>query len=377
MRSTYQHYSPTDFVCDDAFLKHQLEPTAQSAQGWEEWLQANPHKREDWQQAVRLLEAVRLGLTSYARTYLSEEAESYLLACIRATNRQAGYEEEGVTPVIPIWQKSWLRIAAAASVALALGVGLWLNRYPADAGYSYREQIAQLPPAKTEQVNLSNQIREITLPDGSQVWLKPQSRISYAPNFGQDDRSIYLSGEATFEVTRNPKKPFYVFSGKIVTKVLGTRFVVKALENADNLVVQVQHGQVSVYRHTSKDVKLPRQALDGVLLQPNQQVIFSRRNEQFTKSIVEQPALLPTTIPVENSFVFEETPVVEVLERLKAAYGIDIIYNAEVLEDCELTASLSDESLFQKLEIIAQSIGATYEIVEGQVIFTAKGCKNL
>ncbi|WP_266364629.1 FecR family protein [Tellurirhabdus rosea] len=374
MDAAYQHFTSADFVCDDAFLKHQLTPTDQSTHFWAEWLQKNADKKEDWEQAVHLLEAVRLGLSDYTRTYLSEEAEARLLARILATNAQVTKAETTLT--LPLWRSPWLLGAAAACLALVLVFSMWYRRTSSAAGASYEEQVALLPATKTEVVNPSPQPKKVSLPDGSQVWLAPQSRLSYAPDFNREHRTLYLVGEATFDVTKNPAKPFYVFAGKVVTKVLGTRFVVKAYEQAGDVVVQVEQGQVSVYRRATQDLRPTRQALDGVLLQPNQQVVFSLESEQFTKTIVDRPALLPAGKHTVVSFVFDETPVVSVLERLKATYGIDIIYNAELLADCQLTASLTEETLFQKLDVITQSIGASYEVVEGQVIITGRGCKN-
>ena len=135
--------------------------------------------------------------------------------------------------------------------------------------------------------------------------------------------------------------------------------------------MRVQHGQVSVY----KNDKIQKQALEGVLLLPNQQVVFERQTTHFVKSIIENPSLIENKSKIEANFEFDETPISTVFDRIEKAYGIDIVFSAEVLRNCQLTASLSEESLFQKLDIITQSIGANYETVEGKIVVTANGCE--
>ncbi len=61
------------------------------------------------------------------------------------------------------------------------------------------------------------------------------------------NRDVYLSGEAFFEVTKNPDRPFRVFANEIVTKVLGTSFTVRSFENDTTIQVIVRTGKVTVY----------------------------------------------------------------------------------------------------------------------------------
>lgn len=368
MQTPYEQFTAVEFVCDDAFLSHYLSPTQQSARFWEQWLHDHPHRRTEWEQAGWLLEAVQLGLRDYARTYLSEEAEDRLLARIRATNEQSALD----ATVIRFRPATWLKWAAAACLAVLVGTGVWLLTERTEVPSLYQQQVADLPVSRIERVNPSRQTQSFRLPDGSTVQLSPRSRLSYAADFGQATRIIYLLGEATFDVARNPEKPFYVHANELVTKVLGTRFVVKAYEQDRSVMVTVQHGRVSVYRNKPDR----EQALTGVLLTPNQQVVFTRQTEQFTKTIVSAPVLVQGEKSGKDLFVFDETPVAKVFERLEKAYGIDIIYNRDVLTGCQLTASLTDENLFQKLDAITQSIDATYELVDGQVVITAKGCQS-
>jgi ferric-dicitrate binding protein FerR (iron transport regulator) len=67
------------------------------------------------------------------------------------------------------------------------------------------------------------------------VQLNPNSTISYPEHFGQKTRTVYLKGEAFFNIKRNPAKPFVVHTGDLVTEVLGTSFTIKSYENSNLL----------------------------------------------------------------------------------------------------------------------------------------------
>ncbi|QDK77699.1 DUF4974 domain-containing protein [Spirosoma sp. KCTC 42546] len=372
MRPAYETFSSADFLTDDSFVTHQLTPTPQSTVFWANWLDQHPHRYAHWQQAVDLLKAVRLGLDDYAQTQLSEEAIHALLSRIKQTNAQQE------TLIVEVPNRRWARMGwvAAACVLLALGVGFWFQLTNAVES-PYEKHLTVLKHAFTETINTTTQPQSIHLADGSDVSLAPGSRLSFAADFGKQTRTVYLSGEATFEVTKNPHKPFLVYANEVVTKVLGTKFIVRAFEKETEVRVDVQSGQVSVYRDLAQAPQTTTASADtkGVLLLPNQQVVFSRQTEQFNKTLVDSPHILATVKKQSVHFSYDETPIARVFQDLKDAYGIDIRFNQEALVHCQLSASLEAESFEQKLDIICKTVGATYEILDGQVIVNGGNCQ--
>lgn len=395
MTTDYTHFSIIDLAVDEAFLQHYLHPDPESNQFWNNWLIDNPEKRSDWEEAGKLVEAVLLGLTDYTRIYLSEEAEETLLQRIWATNHgvmprpgaaqpdaaqpdaaQPGAAQPNEGKVLPltIWKQS--RVLAACVLLAVLAGGYWLIRQNNTKSSIYHKQVSKLQDPLIEKTNSLSEPQLIYLPDSSTVLLFPASKISYAATYGIQTRNIYLSGKADFDVRKNPERPFLVYANEIITKVLGTRFQVSAFEKDADIVVKVQSGQVSVYQekeYVDSDPQHSEKA--GVLLLPNQQVVFKRTGEQFNKALVENPVLLPAA-PI-GAFIYDEAPVLQVLKEIEVAYGVDIVYSDELLQSCELTANLSEEPLRGKLDILCRSIGATYEIVDAQIIITSKGCKKI
>ena len=266
----------------------------------------------------------------------------------------------------------------AASVVLAfLGMAYWIfTQRPFDTSI-YLQQLSIRNEKMIEQKNDLTEPFTFYLPDSSAITLFPGSKLSYDMNFGNAHRDVYLSGKATFAVVKNPEKPFLVFSNEIITKVLGTQFEVSAFDKDQNVIVKVQSGQVSVYQDKGNTVKDQIYSeKSGVLLMPNQQVTYKRAGEQFNKTLVDDPLLLSSNPNNPSQFIFEEIPITEVLLQVGTAYGVDLIYSHEILNGCELTANLSEVPLYGKLDIICRSIGATYEIVDGQIIVISKGCKK-
>lgn len=319
---------------------------------------------DQWQQAVSLLEAIRLGLDGYAQTYLPEETIRQLLTRIQQTNARQHEEER------PVARYAWIKWVAAASVMLAIGIW-WLTRNKATP---YEHRLATLEKTFTEKINTTDQPQRVQLPDQSVVSLNPNSRLSYPADFGRKNRLVYLSGEATFAVTKDTQKPFLVMANELVTKVVGTKFRIRAFSREDQVRVQVLSGQVSVYRDHANSERVHQK---GVLLLPNQQVVFTRETDRFDKSLISQPFVLkiPGRLKQATPFVYNETPISQVLQDLKEAYGIDILYNKEALIACQLTSSMDGLSFDQKLMIICKTVGATYDVIDGQVVINGGNCR--
>ena len=90
-----------------------------------------------------------------------------------------------------------------------------------------------------------NDIRLLRLPDGSRVWVNQNTKIAYTDEFAGDTREVTLSGEAFFEVAKDPDKPFIITSGAVRTTVLGTSFNVEAYAGKP-IAVSVRSGLVKV-----------------------------------------------------------------------------------------------------------------------------------
>lgn len=275
--------------------------------------------------------------------------------------------------VVPLQRRRAFVFAAAASVAL-LVCSFFLLRNDAgqpSAWYSYRQEV----PGFIELVNASQKPMHLEIVDGSVISLEANSRIKYKRDYASDTiRKVYLQGEAFFNVARNPRKPFVVFTNDVATEVLGTSFRIAGDASTKDVVVKVKTGKVSVYsvKKQSANLKDPK---DGVILLPNQEVVYTDSEGLFEKKIVDAPELLKT--PAGHSFVFDNTPIDSVFGKLEEAYGVEILFDRETMKNCFLTVPLGSEPLFEKLKVICRTIGASYEILDAKVVITSAGCKTV
>jgi transmembrane sensor len=299
-------------------------------------------------------------------TLLSDEKEGIKQSIWRKIKANTLDKEEN--PRLKIWRY----VAAAASILLVLGMG-WTFL---DKNVPQNETIIVAAPSidKTnkEVKNTSEKSQDISLEDGSTVALKPNSTLSYPEHFDNQNRTVYLTGEALFKIKRNPNKPFLVHAGNLVTEVLGTSFIIKSNVNTKLTEVRVLSGRVSVYEETTQNNKNRK----GEILTPNHKVVYNNESKQLIPSIVEEPIVVNTmkTLVVDLNFE-EDTPLPKVLAVLKKRYDLDFVVANEALNNCEFTGDLNDMPMFKQLDFVCHSINADYEIRGTNIFINGRGCK--
>jgi hypothetical protein len=158
-----------------------------------------------------------------------------------------------------------------------------------------------------------------------------------------------------------------------VTEVLGTSFKIKADQDGEKVFVTVRTGKVSVYKANTKHPGIDDKT-EGVVLLPNQEVVYLTGDQLFEKKIVDLPQLVIPN-PAGDNFTFENAPIDDVFTSLEEAYGVEILFDAETMKHCYITAPLGSEPLFEKIKVICQTIGASYEIIDARVVVTSTGCE--
>lgn len=357
----YLNYTIDDFVTDEYFRKWVTNLLPNEDKFWEHWLKEHPHKTEVVSQARFVVKALEM---EHAK--ISDHRVANKVAQIMAMS------DETPTEIRPLVQHYWWKIAAA--VLLVAGISWYLTLQPEAETTGYEQIIAEHKGPMAEKINNSDQALKISLSDGSEITLQPKSKLSYPETFAPDRREVYLSGEGFFDIAKNPDRPFLVYAGEIVTKVLGTSFSVKAYDTDPNLVVQVRTGKVHVLpRKVKKDSSL-KQA-EGAILTPNQMAIYTRSSDKLIKTLVNEPVIVKASHTKFSDFNFYNAPVPEVLRTLEKGYGVTIVFDEELLARCTLTAPLENESLYEKLNLICKVIRASYEVVDAQIIISSKGCE--
>ncbi|RIV18658.1 FecR family protein [Fibrisoma montanum] len=372
----YDNYTVEDLAADSFFRQWVLQPDQDSDQFWVNVLQQHPQQAATVVRAIQLVRQLNQATTPEQSAADPDQLDAIWQALQKKVDQEA-YPPSPVGRVVRV-HSLWGRWAAAAGIVLALGIGWWFANRPGSVRPTGTGSalIATKGESLREQTNNTTEVILIKLTDGSTVELQPNSRISYPESFASDRREVSLSGDAFFQVTKNPGRPFLVYAGETVTKVVGTSFRVRAFEQDKTVSVVVRTGRVSVFSRRDFDRQQQQAAAQvaGVLLTPNQRATFHRWNEQLAKDLIEEPLPLPST-PLNQELVFDDRPVADVFKALESQYGLDIIFDATTLSHCLITTTLSsNEGLYKRLDRICRAIGATYETVDGQLIITSTGC---
>lgn len=225
-------------------------------------------------------------------------------------------------------------------------------------------------------LNNTQASKQYTLPDGSTVRLEPLGKINFRKKFLQKSREVHLTGKAFFDIVKDPSRPFYVYSGTIATRVLGTSFSVDAPVDASTVEVKVLTGSVSVFQVTDAGVEENEKnsSANGVVLSPNEKVKYFMEGGHWVTGLVEDPVPVK---PIENetlSFVFENTPLKEVLLDVAERYGIEIVTENEKIEQCTFTGNVSKMSLYDMLDVVSSATGSTYEVKGTRILMSGEGC---
>ena len=366
----FRLFDISDFVMDEDFIRWVNEKKKTDNDFWDNWLSQHPDKYMAVAEARRILESI--GTEQHV---ISEEEKQREVERLMHTIKGHIQKPEQKAHVVTFSKKWWY---AAATLIFAIASTTIYFLVKQDEG-TQKFAYAAITPAKRliENINTSEKAITLKLPDESTVELAANSRIAYANNFDSTGtRDVYLSGEAFFKVTKNPSRPFRVFANEIVTKVLGTSFIIRSFEKDTVIQVTVRTGKVSVYSQAAINVKetsSPNQ-LGGIILTPNQELVYEKAKQKFQKGLLDNPVEIFPDTEYQKNMLYEDISLVKVFAQLSKIYGVNIVYDSELLEKCTVTADLRNETFYRKFELICKAIGARYEIIDGQVVIQTNGC---
>lgn len=174
---------------------------------------------------------------------------------------------------------------------------------------------------------------QLTLSDGSKVWLNAMSSISYPVSFSEAERTVTITGEAYFEVMKDAKKPFKVKVNDAVVEVLGTHFNVKAYNDEAVIKTTLAEGSVKVMTGTS-----------NTILSPGQEAQITRQGDIKTVTANMEEALAWK----DGKFLFTDAPIEEIMQQVARWYDAQIIFenkptdhfNADVSRDVPVSKLL-------------------------------------
>lgn len=199
----------------------------------------------------------------------------------------------------------------------------------------------------------------VVLSDGTKVWINSGSELEFPNRFGGDSREVNLKGEAYFEVTSDPEKPFYVQIGESRVRVLGTAFNVMAYQEERQTEVALLQGKVSF------DV-----ADKAYVLVPGEIAILDRESGQ---TIVRKGDVEAIVDWKAGRFNFEDMPLEKLTQKLARWYGVSFVFGDDMAKKLRFSGAVTKyRTLDYILEMISKTTDVEFGQQEGKVIVSLK-----
>lgn len=251
--------------------------------------------------------------------------------------------------IIPLPGKKYWGIAAGFALIVGLATTfILLNNFGGNANW------VEIKTGESEQ--------EVLLADGSSIHLNANSSLRYPNEFKDANREVELTGEAFFDIAKDPTHPFIVHTPYEDVTVLGTSFNVRAYEHEPNSEVAVVTGKVEVNSGVTKTVLLP---FEKAVVDHSSHVMGTEKTESLNESAWHTKIIK-----------FDDTPIALVLADLEAFYQISFTYSNPDLANCSFTSTFKDDNLDTVFVTLETVLGVTItEKSKGNYVIEGGGCK--
>lgn len=353
-------FTVEDFVLNREFRIWVLCPDKNSNILWKGLLE------ENLSQATKANVARKIILNlNYAKQGLSELEVSQLWNSINSETDDLE-TESGDCEVVPISSASvlkthelprpaffrysqWTGVAVilVLSFSLSLGVNMLLVEEP------------QIPIPKIpiyEEYHTPPGVKStMTLQDGSQVMLNSGSSIRYIKNFESNQRELYLTGEAYFEIAKDSLRPFSVIAEGVKTTALGTAFNVSAYAD-EKVNVSLVEGKVAVAVDDPSATRISLGKGEGMT--------FDRETGQVKRGQFDTELILAWT---KRKIIFQQVKMMDAIRVLENWYGVKFNLKNQPKSDLYIYGVYEDEMLENVLEGLSYTARFEYDIDQDEV----------
>lgn len=205
----------------------------------------------------------------------------------------------------------------------------------------------------------SGKVYDVKLPDGSRVWLNSGASLSYPELFNGDKRSVILTdGQAFFEVSENPNKPFTIKAGTLNVQVLGTSFEVSTFKDWERATVAVKTGSVKVVSEATPSENETK-------LTANQKATVNTNTGHVEVAEIDGDDIAGWK---ENRLIFTNEEFSTVLKALERKYDVNFEVSTPGLNNRKITLRLEEQPLEVVLRALSIANQFTYEVANDSTI---------
>lgn len=319
------------------------EATAEELIALEQWINASSENKSYFFQLKNISDDCRSPIfsekeknTSWQKMYdrLKKKSAKAPAAEVRKLPKQVYVFLKYVAMIVALFSLGWL-----------------VNEYVQDKDDMYNTNGPVYNEIKVEKGGRGN---ALLLTDGTKVTLNAATTFRYPTHFSKTDRTVYLDGEARFEVSKETDKPFIIKLKNQDITVLGTTFIVDAYHDENYSIVTLLSGQISLESYNENG-----ESMSHMFLKPNQQAV----SDNLTGSVsIQNVSLSLAETWTEGKYKFKNEPLSSIVKRLEKYYDVNIHLESEKLKSTKYTGTFS----------LDQEIGDVLQIINDKKMFEIK-----
>lgn len=218
----------------------------------------------------------------------------------------------------------------------------------------------------------------IQLADGTRVWLNAGSKLSYSKDFGKNDRSVTLSGEAFFDVAKQADHPFVIHTETMDIRVLGTRFNVRSYPEDKTTEASLITGSIEA---------IVKRNATRIVLKPSEKIVVLNQLPAVARSAKAQTAKEETTVTLshvsyyaaqttaitetswmDNKLVFKDESFAELAQQMERFFGVHVQFDNPQLQQLRFTGIFEQETVQQALSALQLTAAFRYEMQNDTII---------
>ena len=408
METNYELYDTDNFLDDPFFIDWIKHGNPKDDLFWDSWIQNNPPNikafREAGVQLRMILSAERIDIGDAAETMVWERIQSSINNPVRSvendhsgsitrsmrkywwavaaillvmatgsfflwnqrTGRELAKTDDLQQPlskdILPGGNKAILTLADGTKVALDTANNGALTRQGGVSLVKMDGQLSYNTEGSNSKEVLYNTVAtpkggqfQLTLADGTKVWLNAASSLRYPTSFTGSERKVEITGEAYFEVAKNKAMPFKVdVAGRGEVEVLGTHFNINAYDDEPNVSTSLLEGSIRFTELQTREVKT---------IVPGEQVLLGADGRMELKK---HPDMESVVAWKNGSFDFSKQDIVSVMRQISRWYNVDVVYSGVVSKETFTGIVNRNSEVSEVLSLIEES-GVRFKI-EGRKI---------
>lgn len=328
-----------DFLLDDDFNEYVIAPAKKKKDKWDEYFSNHPETKVEADKARKIIESL-----SSLKDMAADNEINELHLHRKFEETWIEYKNsKSKSAFLKVSKLLWQSLAAVAVIIFAITFySLISNSILKTKAPQYFE--VYVPAAKQSQ---------ITLPDGTKVWVNSDTKIRYSNRFNDKERNLLLEGEAYFEVAHQKQVPFKVFANGAEIKVLGTKFNVKSYPGEESVETVLVEGKVELSRADAKQS-------GSVEMKPGDKAIFNLKTNKvsFTRNDVDADLAWK-----DGKVIFRNIQLSEVCKTLARRFNAEIVLSDDAgrLLTHPFTFTIENEPLPRVLDYLCMAAPLMYK----------------